>query len=692
MNPIMERKKKYSNDHGNTMELNKLISNVSNIISESNFNGQNNPVCSRKELMSSNFNESSETSGKVWRKDKINMKNTITNLMENLSGSIETREVINQIKMLEAKNKIRGEIAELLPPNKQYQLERKTQYDLAQKEMKHWGSTIDRINRQETISYGEPEKIDFVSTAQLASNYQPLDEFEQEFDNVLKEINKDYSKGTGILNHFDISPCDKIKNQSEKSFMKKLKFILFQQQRENKRLKKIKSKTWRKNHRKQMQIEEEKLLSLGEVEYPELVKKIRERYEEKRAKIRLMRRQTARQKWAKMALRFGGRELQKNVSDQAQKQHEEKKRIEKIIQNVSNDCYEENESISSDQEIYSNSHFIQEARKNIDNLKNSSEGLFDLKFIQREIEFKNNLLDLELNEIENINNEGEIIIKESENCLSDDASDEVIRLSNPSINEIIDTKNEIENDFDSNHNIVGISFVGNNLKKRLLSNNNSSDEKGKLIEKHLDFQGNKDEKKKKMCLNIEDELERMANIDITENQESFQTNTELLKHIFVEGSDDCLIDKNIEELTDTNSINISLNNKSVPGWGNWCSSISGIEELNIRAKDGSSGRIKHQISPNRSIDRKMTKYCVNQVPHPYNSSDLYESTLKHPIGPEWNTTAIHNKFIQPKIQTRIGAVIKPLVYSKHLKNIQISDSFLEKWNQAKKCNRTKARF
>ncbi|KAH8584689.1 coiled coil [Cryptosporidium sp. chipmunk genotype I] len=697
MKPLKEKKRESSKDRSNTMEFDKLINSVSNVISESKYNVQgsvNNRSNFENELTSSNFNEVSESSGKVWSKEKINIKDAIGSIMENLSGSIKTREVISQIKMLETKHKTKGEIAELVPPNKLYKLERKTQYDLTQKGMKHWGMTIDRINRQETISYGEPEKIDIVSTGQFTTNYQPLDEFEQEFDNVLKEIHKDYSKNSEILGHCDISPCDQIKNHSEKSFMKKLKFILFQQQRENKRLKKIKSKTWRKNRRKQIQIEEEKLLSLGEVEYPELVKKIREKYEEKRAKIRLMRRQTARQKWAKMALRFGGSELQKNISDQAQKQHEEKRRIEQIIQKVSVNFDEENELSDSDPEIESSSHFIEMARKNIDDLRNSSNRLFDLKFIQRGIESRNNLLDFELSQLEQENLQDQIFINEPGSHLSSNFSDKTIQLSKPSVNEIMETKDQIQSDLNYNKDIVGINFMDSNLNSQLRSNiNDSNCKQYKMSEKHIDFQKNNGEKKRKMYLNIEDELEKMASIDDIENQESAQANSELFKHIFIEGNADFIPKNvNIDDPSVSKSIHRSSNNKIVPGWGNWCSSISTITELNSGGKEDSSKKVKQLINPNRSIDKKITKFCVSQVPHPYNSSDLYESTFKHPIGPEWNTTAIHNKLIQPKIQARIGAVIKPLVYSKNLKNIKISDSFLEKWNLTKKCNRTKARF
>ncbi|KAK9174392.1 Utp14 protein family protein [Cryptosporidium meleagridis] len=697
MNLFNGKKKEGSNDHGSTTEYDKLINNVSSIVSESHNYRKSNMVNSNSfnnELTSSNFNESSESSGRVWSKEKINMKATIGNLMDNLSDSVKTREVISQIKMLDTKHKTKGEMTEFLPPNKLYKLERKTQYDLTQKEMKHWGATIDRINRQEIISYGEPEKMDIVSIGQLATNYQPLDEFEQEFDNVLKEMNRDDSKNAEILGQCDISPCNKIKDQSEKSFMKKLKFILFQQQKENKRLKKIKSKTWRKNRRKQMQIEEEKLLSLGEVEYPELVKKIRERYEEKRAKIRLMRRQTARQKWAKMALRFGGNELQKNISDQAQKQHEEKKRIEQIIQNVSKNLDEGSELSDSDNETESNLDLIEKARKNINELKNSSNSLFDLKFIQRGIEYNNNLLDLELNQLDQESFQDKILINEPNEHLSNNISDEIIKLSRPSVNEIMETKNKIQGVLNYNQDIIGVNFSDNNLNNQLTSNiNDSNCLKFKINENNLDLMTENVEKKSKIYLNVEDELERMASIDIVENQEFAQANSELLKHIFIEGNPDHIPkDVDVDNSSESRSNIRSSNNKSVPGWGNWCSSLSKIMDLNIRGKKDSSGKAKKLINSNRSIDKKVTKYCVNQVPHPYTSSDLYESTFRHPIGPEWNTTAIHNKLIQPKIQTRIGAVIKPLVYSKHLRNIQISDSFLEKWNLTKKCNRTKARF
>ncbi|KAJ1605384.1 putative coiled coil protein [Cryptosporidium canis] len=668
--------------NGSNARVDKLIDKVSNAVSRSSHkkhDAMRIPVFGEK-VAYSNVDEISEASAKVWRKEQINMKDTIGNLMENLSSSIESKGALDQIKMLEEKNRNKGKILELLSPNKQQKIERRTQYESTQKEMKHWGPTIDRINKQETISYGESEKIDIISTAHLATNYKPLDEFEQEFDNVLREINKEYLQDVGPLDSSEISPCDRIKKQSEKNFVKKLKFILFQQQKENKRLKKIKSKTWRKNYRKQMEVEEEKLLSLGEAEYPELVKKIRERYEEKRAKIRLMRRQTARQKWAKAALRFGGRELQRSISDQAQKQHEEKKRIEQIIQNTSSDLNED-EFNHSDQDVESIQQSIEGARKDIKDLKNASSGLFDLKFIQRGIETNNNLLDLELNEIEQENNLDGTITKDSNTHISDCISNEMINLSKPSEKEIIEANDEAQYSLHLSQDINYLSCSPS--KTPQFEYTKSSKDEKVVFDIH---KSDKEALRNKAHLNIEDELEKMANMDMKGNHESYQANSMLLKHIFIEGGEDYQTNDS-DNLKNTK---VSMKSKAVPGWGNWCSSIPGSSEFN--SSSNAVEKLKPMINPNRSIDKKISKYCVSQAPHPFNSNELYESTLKHPIGPEWNTTAIHNKLIQPKIQTRIGAVIKPLVYSKHLKNIQISDSFLEKWNRVKKCNRTKARF
>ncbi|KAF7457738.1 Utp14 protein [Cryptosporidium felis] len=668
----------------NFTEFDKLIDRVSTTIHNSAYYRKdhlgrfdNNGVS----ISESNFMESTEMAGNVWKKDEFNMKNTVSNLMENLSKSLLSKDTINQFKMLESKRNNSGKIFELLSPQKQLQMERKVHYDTTQKAMKRWGPIIDRINRQEVISYGETEDVDAKSTAQLATNYEPTDEFEQEFQKVLKEIDQANSTDAHTFNQ-SVTPCDQIKKQSENNFMKKLKFILFQQQKENKRLRKIKSKSWRRSRRKQMQVEEEKLLSIGEVEHPELVERIRQIYEEKRAKLRLMRRQNARQKWAKMALRFGGKDLQKSVSDQAQKQQEEKKRIEQIIGNASND-YSDNECTNSDEDLEPSFASIEDIRNNIDELKGVSKELFNLKFIRRGIESRNNKLESELIDIEKEIANCELPQNNKDTISYKECPDFSVDFNKPSIDELAQANNEIHDNSNFYSHDLGLAME-NVLNNENLTFNDASSSKYvhnvKPKEKVVQID-------KKITINIEEELDKMAKTDMGENQLFSQSEGNVIEEIFVQGSDD-FVAKDME-----NGQKCDLPKKNLlPGWGNWCSTF----KVDTGSKEKEDCDLIHKsrslIKANHAVDKKILKYCVNQAPHPYSSNELYESTLKHPIGIEWNTTAIHNRLIQPKIRAKIGAVIKPLKFSKHLKDIKISDSFLEKWNQVKKCNRTKARF
>lgn len=106
--------------------------------------------------------------------------------------------------------------------------------------------------------------------------------------------------------------------QLEQRQVARLKFLLFSEQRRARRIKKIKSKVGRKKRKQVEQREEEKIMERLEVENPTLAEELRRKFEEKRAKIRLLRQQNARSKWASVAARFGGRDMQREISRQKQ--------------------------------------------------------------------------------------------------------------------------------------------------------------------------------------------------------------------------------------------------------------------------------------------------------------------------------------------------------------------------------------
>lgn len=78
-------------------------------------------------------------------------------------------------------------------------------------------------------------------------------------------------------------------------------------------------------------IERDRLFSRLEEESPELAAKIRSQMEEKHAEMRMLKRQNARRKWAKLALRYGGKEMQTVISREAQQDRDEKEALERIL-------------------------------------------------------------------------------------------------------------------------------------------------------------------------------------------------------------------------------------------------------------------------------------------------------------------------------------------------------------------------
>ncbi len=120
----------------------------------------------------------------------------------------------------------------------------------------------------------------------------------------------------------------------------------------------------------------------------------------------------------------------------------------------------------------------------------------------------------------------------------------------------------------------------------------------------------------------------------------------------------------------------SLKIEFMPGWGSW--SGAGIDEskkkmtrrqknlLATRDAEEEKARdqrvdknLKHVIISGRQ-DKKTVKYQVAQQPFPYQSRDVYEKAMRHPIGKEWNPQETFKKMVEPKVKTKAGVVIAPI--------------------------------
>ncbi|UVC49496.1 hypothetical protein MACK_003334 [Theileria orientalis] len=184
-------------------------------------------------------------------------------------------------------------------------LERKTQYESVKKHLtKKWAPIVSQINKTEGIVYGEETERSDATCGTLYSTFKPETDLE-------KELAK--------------SSDEKLKLIEGKALAKA---VLAREQKKNKRINRIKSKRWHKRQ-KQRDLEIAAKL-LTKIDDPDLANEIKSTFERKRAEKRILRKKEAQSKWAKMALRYGGKDLLKEISFQNQNLRNDHQLIDEV--------------------------------------------------------------------------------------------------------------------------------------------------------------------------------------------------------------------------------------------------------------------------------------------------------------------------------------------------------------------------
>ncbi|KAF0887817.1 hypothetical protein E2562_004038 [Oryza meyeriana var. granulata] len=113
----------------------------------------------------------------------------------------------------------------------------------------------------------------------------------------------------------------------------------------------------------------------------------------------------------------------------------------------------------------------------------------------------------------------------------------------------------------------------------------------------------------------------------------------------------------------------------VPGWGQWTdiqqkrglpswmvkeheNAKNKREEALKRRKDA---KLKHIII-SEHVDKKVDKLLARNLPFPYTSKDVYEQSIRMPIGPDFNPAISVSALNRPAIVKKPGVVIKPIQY------------------------------
>lgn len=152
------------------------------------------------------------------------------------------------------------------------------------------------------------------------------------------------------------------------------------------------------------------------------------------------------------------------------------------------------------------------------------------------------------------------------------------------------------------------------------------------------------------------------------------TNEELIRRAFAGDKVEVEFDKDKEEVL--NEENPEPEKPLVlPGWGQWtdvqkkrgtpswmledyANAKRKREEAIKKRKDA---RLKHVIISEK-VDKKAEKLHVKTLPYPFTSKEVYEQSIRMPIGPESNPAITARALTRPEVVKKAGVIIDPIKF------------------------------
>jgi len=268
---------------------------------------------------------------------------TVQDLLDSAAGTSGLGDVRRQLQGLA--------YAEALPEPmsepKRGREERAAQYDSSSKDAGKWIPQVQQMRKAdqiELITADHENAYQPQSTQGIVGTFREADDFEKELRELIDAsgTTEDAMRGAQAL------PMNTtIRDEKQTRQVAKLKALMLREQVTNKRLKKIKSKAYRRIHRKAESRDREALLERLEVENPEMAKSLKQEYEKKHAEKRMLRNRNARRKWATTMQRFakGDANAQKEITKQAQAAHDEEKALRRAVKGKEVDQDDESDAV-----------------------------------------------------------------------------------------------------------------------------------------------------------------------------------------------------------------------------------------------------------------------------------------------------------------------------------------------------------
>ncbi|KAL6939154.1 hypothetical protein ACO0RG_002981 [Hanseniaspora osmophila] len=644
----------------------------------------------------------------------------LPSLSNNTSTSLNLADILSVVDDPDAVNRAslikKGEnqaMAVPLPQRIQKRNERKAAYEISKDEVSKWQDTVQQNRRADHLDFSKLNEADAkVEASTFTPIEKPMTELEKKVDEVMKQSNLiDMTKKESTFEEIataKMSPEEMRKRTAELRLMRDL---MFREERKAKRIKKIKSKAYRRIKKKEM-LKNQALVDEDEDEDEQS----KEDRDIARAKERMTLKHKTSSKWAQDMIKHGmtkDKETREEMEDMLRQGERLKAKI------LGHESGEESDRDLDHLDSSDDENDTPETRSKV-----GKSGVLNMAFMKNAEarERERNLAEAEeLKQLRNSNGL-ELFQQTSANKEAIDGANVHInagrRVYTPGTAESNEEMKQLDDQVLQEREIDEQGTIEKRIAKKQLTNaqkksskkknedtttENATEEANPWLDgsDDEDYQGQKsskvyvvdenssklskaaskisknkaknEAKKKVKKTNNDDlilDLESSNTLDIVDpyggsDSEEFKQQ-DLIAEAF---AGDDVVSKFEEEKKrvaideDDKEVDVTL-----PGWGDWAGegmnprkkrkfikTVKGVVNKDKRRDKN----LKHVII-NEKVNKKNLKYQSSAVPFPYENREQYERSLRMPIGQEWTSSNTFSKAIKPRVVTKPSSVIDPL--------------------------------
>ncbi|KAJ4876595.1 U3 ribonucleoprotein (Utp) family protein [Raphanus sativus] len=591
-------------------------------------------------------------------RDVLEGKNVLTeeDLLAPLEGKPGYHKTSRQISRMRKDTK--HVVHSPLPKPQRERLERKAVKGLVDEEFSKWVHLVKKNREATTVYFNQDVNLGNSTVSAIASEFRPRTEFEMRMASVL---NDDHEVSVA---HREDGPrlVDHVKDHNHTA---KMRSLLFRHERKSKQFKKIKSKLYHRLKNKDLRNS-----ALGALMDPELAKEEAMKQEARRVEERMTSKHKNKGKWAKRMRRLGldvkydG--TRAAIAEQLQMNANLSRKMNSMRDGSSSDESDDDEEELNEDTL---SKLIAKAKEKTmkaledDEVLNS--GLMSLPFLARAMKKKN----------EEANEQAKRALVEYEEWETSGGAvspKKTVSFCGRRVFGATEAPEESKKDSDSFYDNSDSDNNMNSIDDARDIASPSRTNTGTITETEVSLKESRDE------------MSEDSESQMVDGIFEIPCQAELINRAF---AGDDVVDEFYKDKQEVLNQEVPEPVKPVllPGWGPWINK-RGYHHIKTtrkeeyaqkeRAKDlktRKDARLKHVIISEK-VDKKAEKLHTETPPFPYTSKEVFEHSMRMPIGPEFNPSTIVGDLNRAEVVKKTGVIIKPVKFEEvddeHTRNHQ----------------------